>query len=271
MNHSSGAIQKHKDRVTKAKVTDPDLVAIRERLLNALAVKASALVTPPATTVSPRSTRTAVPGEPAKRRSSRSRSQAGQSTGSSPRIVVGREAINRLPAELARLHLSAPLIVSSPSRLNIARRIQALIPNLNCRILSSGVVAMPARISGRDCVISVGGGSAVTLARAVGLQKSIPHICVPTTFSASEMAPTKSLIAPSGRAGEGVSSRTSKEMDRESKMLPAVIIYDEDLTMSSPTRFSAPTAKEAMDDFNRAHKGPKSEDARWSYIHLPGV
>ncbi|KAM0424252.1 hypothetical protein ACHAPT_010624 [Fusarium lateritium] len=243
-------------RLPPQKATDPDLIAIRTKLLNALAVKTTTLVTP-------RSSPGATP---------RPRSRRPPPHTSSPRVVVGPEAIKFLPVELASLHLSSPLIVSSPSRLNIARRIQAIIPNLDTRILSSAVIAVPPRISGRDCVISVGGGSAVTLARAVSLRKGIPHICIPTTFSGSEMAPESIVLGPrGGGAGEGRSSRAAREIARESKTLPAVIIYDEDLTTSSPTRFSAPSDKDIMEDFNRAEPRPKSEDACWSYINLPGV
>ncbi|KAF4972148.1 hypothetical protein FSARC_1223 [Fusarium sarcochroum] len=259
MHHSTGAIR----RLPPQKVTDPDLVAIRAKLLDALAVKASAFVTPPATNLSPRSSHVG-PSGTTQRSRSRSQHHRTHRHGSSPRVVVGHDAIHRLPSELARLHLSSPLIVSSPSRLNLARKIQAIIPNLDSRILSSSVVSVPTRISSRDCVVSVGGGSAVTLARAVSLRKGIPHICIPTTYSGSELHPGG---GPTGSALEGDNS----DIAIESKALPTIIIYDNNLTMSSPTRFSAPSDEKVMEDLARADKSPKSEDACWSYLHLPGV
>ncbi|KAI8714148.1 Fe-ADH domain-containing protein [Fusarium sp. LHS14.1] len=253
MIRSNSTIQ----RLPPQKATDPDLIAIRAKLLNALAVKASTLATP-------QSSRAASPGATSRLRSRR------PAHSPSPRVVVGPNAINLLPAELASLRLSSPLIVSSPSRLKIARKIQAIIPNLDTRILSSAVITMPTRISGRDCVISVGGGSAVTLARAVSLRKGIPHICIPTTFSGSEMIPESSIPVPRERGGsEGSNSRAVREIARESKTLPAVIIYDDDLTTSSSTRFSAPSDEDIMED--RAEPHPKSGDACWSYLNLPGV
>ncbi|RMJ07708.1 hypothetical protein BHE90_010589 [Fusarium euwallaceae] len=267
MTRSASTIQ----RPLPDKVTDPDLIAIRAKLLDALAAKASALVTPLATNVSPRSSRAGA----VRRRSSGSRSRSRprrSSHGPSPRVVVGRDAVKNLPVELARLHLSSPLIVSSPSRLDLARKIQAIIPNLDSRILSSSIIAIPARISGRDCVVSLGGGSAVTLARAVGLRKGIPHICIPTTYSGNEMIPKSISLGRRERGAMGESmSRASKEIAKKSKLLPTVIIYDENLTISSPTRFSAPSNEDVMKDLHRAGPGPKSEDAYWSYIHLPGV
>ncbi|KAF4954024.1 hypothetical protein FGADI_5560 [Fusarium gaditjirri] len=257
MHHSTTRIH----RLSPRKVTDPDLVAIRDKLVGALARKASVLVTPPGINLSPPSSH-AGPLGTAQRSSCRSRHRRPRRPSSLPRSVVGPDAIHRLPSELARLHLSSPLIVSSPSRSNIARKIQAIIPNLDSRVLCSSNSTVPARASGRDCVISVGGGSAVTLARAVGLREGIPHICIPTTYSGSELQ---------ADGGPNDSSSEEKGSGHDTKILPTVIIYDDNLTMSSPTRFSAPSDEKVMEDFARADVLPKSEDARWSYLHIPGV
>ncbi|GKU00278.1 maleylacetate reductase [Fusarium langsethiae] len=257
------------------KVTDPDLIAIRAKLFNAFTVKASALVTPPATNLSPPCSYAGPhpgpnqgpgPSGTTQRSRSRSRSSRHRRTHrhSKPRIVVGPDTIHRLPSELARLHLSSPLIISSPSRLNIARKIQAIIPNLDSRILSSAVVSVSSCISGRDCVVSVGGGSAITLARATSLRKGIPHVCIPTTYSGSE-------LHAGARPGDSAIEGEAREVANEAKTLPAVIIYDDNLTMSSPTRFSAPSDEKVMEDFARADEQPKSEDGCWSYLHIPGV
>jgi alcohol dehydrogenase class IV len=140
-----------------------------------------------------------------------------------------------------------------------------LIPNLVSRILDSAVVNVPtkvvddavARISGHDVVISVGAGSAIGLAKAVSIRKGIPHVCIPTTYSGSEMSP---LLAADGR----------KMGHKGSKVMPTLVIYDEDLTGSSSTtkRFSAPSAASSAAAVQRSSH---DDDASWSYIHLPGV
>lgn len=185
----------------------------------------------------------------------------------SPRVVLGPGAIGRLPSELGRLQLTAPLIVSSPSRIAVAKKIQSLIPNLKSRILDSSVINVPshvvdatiARIAGHDCVISVGSDSAVNLARSIGLRKGIPHICVPTTYSGSEVT-----ALASGR-------EVHKGFLRESKIPPTVIVYDEDLTTSAPKRFSAPSSASIMAVSAESRHRPVDDRALWSYIHLPGV
>ncbi|KAG5988775.1 hypothetical protein E4U43_004630 [Claviceps pusilla] len=229
-----------------------------------------------------------------------------------PRIVYGPGKICRLPTELGRLRVSAPLIVSSPSRISLARRIQRLIPNLNSRILDSAVVSVPAhivddavsRIDDRDVVISVGGASAVGLAKAIGHRKSIPHVCIPTTYSGSEMMPllldacparhntmnqhtSRNMSRNSSRSGSksdkshrrhrerGSSSchnrrGSSTTSFRDPRVLPSVVIYDEDLTTSVPKRLSAPSDEIALARSVEIRQGD-DETSQWSYLHLPGV
>lgn len=207
------------------------------------------------------------PGLKGSRGSKGSRSST-QELHPSPRIVLGAGAVGRLPNELGRLHVSSPLIVSSPSRVALAKKIQALIPNLSSRILDSALVQVPSRviddtitrIMGRDCVISVGGGSAVNLARAIASRKGIPHICIPTTYAGSELISQTS----SGREHK-------KSSLGDSKTPPTVVIYDEDLTVSSPKRFSAPSAFLSMTPAHDSRSLAKDGGALWSYLHIPGV
>ncbi|OAA36809.1 Alcohol dehydrogenase, iron-type [Metarhizium rileyi] len=244
---------------------------------------------------------------PSSRSSRSSSSKSARPEGSrsgppSPRVVYGRGTIERLAAELARLGASSPLIVSSPSRVALARHIQSLIPNLNSRILDSAVVNVPARviddavsrIDDRDVVISVGGASAVGLAKAIGCRKRIPHVCIPTTYSGSEMMPLLLDAHPArhknsrdvGGSGGNKSSRhhcrdyeygscscrsrgSHTTSFRDPRVLPSVIIYDEDLAMSLPERISAPSGELPVADSTELLE--EDETAQWSYIHLPGV
>lgn len=213
----------------------------------------------------------------------------------SPRIVYGRGAINRLPAELGALQVSSPLIVASPSRVPIAKRIQAIIPNLQSHILDAAVITVPdhvvddavERIAGHDVVMSVGGSSAVGLARAISIRKEIPHVCIPTTYSSLEITPLfendAATISVSRRrdsfsSAKGSSSKhssakttTSRNSSRQSVTMrdarsavkPAVIIYDEDLTEISPKRVAAPPATKKP--------SPRSDGSEWSFLDLPGI
>ncbi|RCI13483.1 hypothetical protein L249_5540 [Ophiocordyceps polyrhachis-furcata BCC 54312] len=224
-----------------------------------------------------------------------------------PRVVYGPGAVTRLAQELGRLHASSPLIVSSPSRIRLARRIQTLIPNLDSRILDSTVVSVPAaavddaldRITDRDAVVSVGGASAVGLASAIGLRKIIPHICIPTTYSGSEMMPPLLGGSParhveSSGSGSGSSSGSSPSSGsaassirrrkrhrhrhhhhrpsrltptshhpvsavRDPRIPPAVVIYDEELTAWSSRCVSAPSATTALERSTEMRPSPSTD------------
>ncbi|CEJ88410.1 hypothetical protein VHEMI04715 [[Torrubiella] hemipterigena] len=212
-----------------------------------------------------------------------------------PKIVYGRGAINRLPAELGALQVSSPLIVASPSRVPIARRIQAIIPNLQSHILDAAVITVPdhvvddavERIAGRDVVISVGGSSAVGLARAISIRKEIPHVCIPTTYSSMEITPLfendaatisisrrrGSISSAKGSSSKQSSARTTASRnssrqsvtmrDARSGVKPAVIIYDEDLTEISSKRVAAPSTTKKPP--------PRSDGSEWSFLDLPGI
>ena len=197
----------------------------------------------------------------------------------SPRVVFGAGAISHLPTELGRLRASSPLIISSPSCISLARQVQTLIPNLGSTILDSALINVPqrvvddalGRVSGRDCVISVGGSSAVKLAKSIAVRNKIPHICVPTAYSGSEM----SLQGGARRRGKDrqngsrPSRRHSADMDTHT--LPTIVIYDENLTSNTiSTTISVPMDVGPSPE-SRRHRASDDEDAQWSYIHLPGV
>lgn len=200
---------------------------------------------------------------------------------SSPHIVLGPGVLDHLPTELDRLDLSAPLVVSSPSRSDLTSRIHALIPDFDTRVLDPSIIEQfPARnmdddainaISGRDCVISVGGGSAVALARIIGWRKAIPHICIPTTYSGSEFM----MVPPTSKAKARDRRRRWRRASNYSKATsskPVLIIYDEDLTVSTTRTIFTPSP------FNingNAHSGEfrhrTKDDTLWGYLHLPGI
>lgn len=228
------------------------------------------------------------------------------------RIVYGPGTITRLPTELGYLHLSRPLIVASPSRASIVRHIKALIPNLTPSILDSPVLHVSpqvvddatSRFPRIDCVISVGGSSAVGLARAISVRNSIPHVCIPTVSNASDMLSLSehdTLIqsasdanfddahpAPSRRSGSGRKSDLSKSSGsrssasrassrrsaagRQAQSLskPAVIIYDEELTAIHPRRLAAPVGT-PLGSPSTPTGNDKGSTSQFSFIQLPGI
>jgi alcohol dehydrogenase class IV len=86
-----------------------------------------------------------------------------------------------------------------------------------------------------DCVISVGGGSTTGLGKAIALRTDLDQIVVPTTYAGSEMTPIL------GETSDGV-----KRTQKGSKILPEVVIYDVDLTLSLPSSLSATSGINAI-------------------------
>ncbi|KAL2881190.1 hypothetical protein SGCOL_003481 [Colletotrichum sp. CLE4] len=163
-----------------------------------------------------------------------------------PKVFFGPGTVNELPGELQSRKLSKPLIICSPSRTSLAKRILDSLKETgfsDVEILDTAIVHNPSdiigpaveRAQGRDVLISVGGGSAVGLGKAIALRTGMPQVAIPTTYSGSEMTP---II---GETKDGKKTSTT-----DSKILPKVVIYDIDLTMDLPVKVSGPSGINAM-------------------------
>jgi alcohol dehydrogenase class IV len=88
---------------------------------------------------------------------------------------------------------------------------------------------------GADGVVAVGGGSTTGLAKAIALRTDLPQIVAPTTYAGSEMTPIL------GETQDGVKTTRSSP-----KILPEVVIYDVDLTLSLPIALSITSGMNAI-------------------------
>ncbi|WP_341315401.1 maleylacetate reductase [Paraburkholderia sp. IMGN_8] len=98
-----------------------------------------------------------------------------------------------------------------------------------------------------DCVIAVGGGSAIGLAKGLALETSLPILAVPTTYAGSEMTPIFGLT-------ESGLKRTGTDL----RVLPRTVIYDPDLTVTLPVGLSVTSGINAI---AHAAEGLYSRDA----------
>jgi len=86
-----------------------------------------------------------------------------------------------------------------------------------------------------DIIVAIGGGSAIGLAKAMALEKYIPQVVIPTTFSGSEQTNIY-----------GISAGGVKKTGRDDKVLPGIVIYDPALFLTMPRDLAVTSAMNAM-------------------------
>ncbi|KAL5597178.1 hypothetical protein FOBRF1_010971 [Fusarium oxysporum] len=152
------------------------------------------------------------------------------------RVVFGSGSIRKVPAEINRLHVSRPLLLCTPRKRNLADQLSDIIKDASldvAGIFPHATAHTPTSVTDQgtafldsvsaDCVVSVGGGSVIGLGKAISIRSGLPHISIPTTYSGSEMTPIL-----------GETQNGSKTTRSDPKILPAVVIYDVDLTITLP-------------------------------------
>ncbi len=163
----------------------------------------------------------------------------------SSRVVFGPGCVADVPDELASLGVSRALLIAGASERETADALAAALGKA-CVATSIGVrqhvpreaahdARRAAREAGADSIVSLGGGSAVGLAKAVALTEGLPIVAVPTTYSGSELTPVWGITAD-GR----------KQTGRDERVLPRTVVYDPELTLTLPPRVSAASGMNAV-------------------------
>src|SRR5438046_2458467 len=116
------------------------------------------------------------------------------------RVIFGTGILKeRLPEEIKRLNLSAPLLLSTPRQVHQAELLGEILNGTVAGIFTEATMHTPmnvtdkaveyAKLTKADAVISIGGGSTIGLGKAISIRTNLPHICIPTTYAGSEMTP----------------------------------------------------------------------------------
>lgn len=122
---------------------------------------------------------------------------------------------------------------------------------------------------GADLLVSVGGGSATGLAKAVALTTGIPVVAVPTTYAGSEATNVW-----------GLTEGRTKTTGVDDRVLPVSVIYDAALTTSLPVGLSVASGLNALAHCVDSLWAPRAdpinlamalEGARALALALPGV
>ena len=165
---------------------------------------------------------------------------------SASRVIFHEGALGTVLAEVDRIGASRVLLigggaaVAGPSaslRAQLGALVVAWIDEAAQHVPAAQAVAAAdrARGTGADVVVSLGGGSATGLGKAVAVACDLPLVAVPTTYAGSEMTPVW------GRTEE-----RRKMTARDDSALPACVVYDPSLYRGMPVQLAAASGMNAL-------------------------
>lgn len=166
-------------------------------------------------------------------------------TGLPSRVIFGAGALARAGEEVGRLGCGRALLLSTPEQEPAARALAAQLGDLAVGVFAGALMHTPVAVTetameavrslGADCTVALGGGSTIGLGKAIALRTDLPQIVIPTTYAGSEATPIL------GETKDGL-----KTTERSLKVLPEVIIYDVELTLTLPTGLTATSGMNAI-------------------------
>ena len=157
-------------------------------------------------------------------------------------VGAGRE---KLVEEVIRLGAERMLLVATEREMEVAEELAAPLGDRVVGVFTNVRPHVPVEVAtaarelarriGADCLLSIGGGSTIGTAKAIALELPLPIVAVPTTYAGSEMTPIWGLT-------EAQRKKTGTSVD----VLPKVVVYDPELTVSLPPFITGPSAMNAM-------------------------
>ncbi|WP_182262831.1 maleylacetate reductase [Rhodococcus sp. UFZ-B548] len=146
-------------------------------------------------------------------------------------VFAPRDASSSLAVEVERLGATRLMVIAGQRGSALARTITEGLPIALWH--DEVVMHVPVEVANRarvaaaenhvDAVVSIGGGSATGLAKAVALTTGLPILAVPTTYAGSEATDVW-----------GLTSGVHKSTGRDARVLPRAVIYDAELTFGLP-------------------------------------
>ncbi|HEX2645953.1 MAG TPA: iron-containing alcohol dehydrogenase [Candidatus Dormibacteraeota bacterium] len=171
-------------------------------------------------------------------------------TYSNPRVIHwGPGSIDQLSAELQRLEASRVALVTTRSLVDGATKRVGFEPAVTAVIGQHAPMAQvraateDVGLAGAKAIVSFGGGSVIDAAKIISVQlaghdgRALPHIAIPTTLSVAELA-----------AGAGFTNEAGDKAGmRDPRLMVETVIYDAELTLSTPMQLWLSTGIRALD------------------------
>lgn len=165
--------------------------------------------------------------------------------GITSRVVFGNGTIGQVGDEITRLGHKTAFVLSTQHQADQAKALVTQLGEMAVGRFSEAAMHTPVDVTDRavaafrasraDCVVGLGGGSTVGLAKAIATRTGADQIVIPTTYAGSEMTD----ILGETNAGEKVTRR-------DPSIRPEVVIYDVDLTLGLPVEMTITSALNAI-------------------------
>ncbi len=166
-------------------------------------------------------------------------------TSSPARIVFGVGSVTRLADELRAAGCRRAVILSTPFQRDAAVALATQLGDLAAGIFAEAAMHTPVEVTdramaayaaaGADCTVAIGGGSTIGLGKAIAWRNDAMQAVVATTYAGSEVTPIL------GQTANGI-----KTTVRDAKILPELVIYDPDLTLTLPVGMSVTSGLNAI-------------------------
>lgn len=177
------------------------------------------------------------------------------------RVVFGPGSLGQVAAE-ARTLGTRILIISGPHEADAAAAVSAQLGDDLAWRIPEVVQHVPVAAVARaleaaldvtaGVLVSIGGGSATGLAKAIARDSGLPIVAVPTTYAGSEMTSIW-----------GQSYESGKTTGRDQRVLPRIVVYDPALTVSMPAELTAASGMNALAHAVESLYAPDATQQSW--------
>jgi len=184
-------------------------------------------------------------------------------TGEAPaqEVVFSEDLRGQVGRALAGQNARRVLLVTTPSRRGIHGVLGGLSGVLS-EVFDGAMVHVPLEVVTRasavvdrfapDTILTLGGGAATGLGKALRLEHELRFIAVPTTYSASERTSVY-----------GIKTGTDKETGRDPRVRPDVVIYAPRITLDMPGKLTVQSLANALaHPVSALSTGALDDDAR---------
>lgn len=161
------------------------------------------------------------------------------------RIVFEPGALARAGEMVEALGATRALVLTTPQQEDQGRALAERLGDRAAGVFAEAAMHTPVEVTGRaiskmretgaDATAALGGGSTTGLGKAIALRLDTPQLVIPTTYAGSEATP----ILGQTEAGE-------KTTLRDARVLPEIVLYDPELTLTLPQALTVTSALNAM-------------------------